>query len=405
MKVAYYSPFPPERTGISEYSALLVPALRGRVELDVAKRGGRAGGDIALYHVGNNPEAHGWILDRLRAQPGVVVLHDFVLHHLVAGTTLARRDGPGYLAALEREGGVAARLLGLGVIDGCIPPLWEVRPEDFPLVGEVLPYATGLVVHSRYVEDRVRERGYAGPVWRIPHPAWPDPHVAQERGEGEPLYGVFGNLNPSKRVGQLLEGFARFREAHPAARLVVVGAAAPGFDVDARIEAAGVEDAVTWHDYVDEARLWALMSGVDAVVTLRSPTMGETSGTAVRALTLGKPLVVSDVGWFTDLSDDVAIKVAPDEHEPGAIAAALERLAAPDERAAMSAAARGLAEREHSVEHVAELYVAALEEAAGGGAVRDAVLHTVTRAAADVGIDAESPAAARVGRALDEVEL
>jgi hypothetical protein len=66
MKVAYYSPFPPERTGISEYSALLLPALRARIDVDVAKRGGRARGDVALYHVGNNPDAHGWIVDALR---------------------------------------------------------------------------------------------------------------------------------------------------------------------------------------------------------------------------------------------------------------------------------------------------------------------------------------------------
>src|SRR6266511_336481 len=209
MKVAYYSPFPPERTGISEYSALLLPALRRRIDADLAKRGGRARGDVALYHIGNNPDAHGWILERLRAEPGVVVLHDFVLHHLIAGTTLGRKDGPAYLAALEREGGVAARLLGLGVIDGCIPPLWEVRPEDFPLCDEVLDHASGVIVHSRYVGDLVRERGYAGTVSHVPHPAWPRPDVPAERGEGEPLFGVFGNLNAAKRVGQLLDGFAR----------------------------------------------------------------------------------------------------------------------------------------------------------------------------------------------------
>jgi glycosyltransferase involved in cell wall biosynthesis len=405
MKLAYYSPFPPERTGISEYSALLVPALRERVDVDVAKRGGRARGDVALYHVGNNPEAHGWILDRLRAEPGVVVLHDFVLHHLIAGTTLGRKDGASYLAALEREGGVAARLLGLGVIDGCIPPLWEVRPEDFPLCGEVLEHATGLIVHSQYVETRARGLGYRGPIWRVPHPAWPAPDVSAERPPGDPVLGAFGNLNASKRVGSLLDGFARFRESHARARLLVVGASAPGTDLDVRFEAAGVEDAVTRHDYVDEPRLWALMRGVDAVISLRSPTMGETSGTVIRALTLGKPLVVSDVGWFAELPDEVALKVVPDEHEAEEIAAAMERLAEPAVRSEAGEAARALARREHDLGHVADLYVAALEEAAGGEAVRDAVIQSLTSAAADVGIDADSAAAARIARTLDEVEL
>ena len=403
MKVAYYSPFPPERTGISEYSALLLPALRRHIDIDVAKRGGRARGDVALYHVGNNPDAHGWILDQLRREPGVVVLHDFVLHHLIAGTTLGRKDGPGYLAAIEREGGIAARLLGLGVIDGCIPPLWEVRPEEFPLCDEVLDHATGVIVHSRFVAERVREHGYDGLLWQIAHPAWPRPAVEPEPLQGDPLLGAFGNLNASKRTGRLLEAFARFRQPHPNARLLLVGAAAP--DVEMGIRAAGVSDVVVRHDYVDESRLWSLMAAADAVVSLRSPTMGETSGTAIRALSLGKPLLVSDVGWFSELPDDVAVKVAPDRRELDALAEAMALLADPGTRAEMGDAARGLAVREHDVETVADRYAAALEEAAGGEAVRAAVLREFAAAAADSGIDPASPEAARLGRALDEVEL
>ena len=51
------------------------------------------------------------------------------------------------------------------------------------------------------------------------------------------------------------------------------------------------------------------MAACDVHVNLRSPTMGETSGTTIRALSLGKPLVVSDAGWFGELPDDVALKV------------------------------------------------------------------------------------------------
>src|SRR5207302_9629427 len=101
--------------------------------------------------------------------------------------TLGRKDGAAYAAALERDAGLAGRLLALGVIDGCIPPLWEVRPEDFPLCGEVLGLATGVIVHSRYVEERVRSRGYDGLLWRVPMAAWPTPSVTAERVAGPPV--------------------------------------------------------------------------------------------------------------------------------------------------------------------------------------------------------------------------
>src|SRR5438034_9598778 len=98
--------------------------------------------------------------------------------------------------------------------------------------------------------------------------------------------------------------------SHPAAKLLLVGAASPGFDLDRRLQRLGVDaDGLIREGYVDEARLWSLMAACDAVVSLRAPTMGETSGTAIRALALGKPLVVSDVGWFSELPDGVALKV------------------------------------------------------------------------------------------------
>src|SRR5213595_3577931 len=81
LRVAYFSPMPPERSGIADYSALLLPALRRRLDVGVVARGRKRpprGTDICLYHVGNNPEAHGWIVEALRRTPGVVVLHDFV---------------------------------------------------------------------------------------------------------------------------------------------------------------------------------------------------------------------------------------------------------------------------------------------------------------------------------------
>ncbi|MCS7008018.1 MAG: hypothetical protein NZL88_10745, partial [Gaiellaceae bacterium] len=119
MRVAYFSPMPPERTGIADYSALLVPALRERIDVVVVRRGRTRAPrrvDVCLYHIGNNPDAHAWIVDALRRRPGVVCLHDFVLHHLAAGLTIGRRDGHGYLDLMEREHGVLGRLLAHGVL-------------------------------------------------------------------------------------------------------------------------------------------------------------------------------------------------------------------------------------------------------------------------------------------------
>ena len=410
MKVAYFSPMPPESSGIADYSGLLVPALREHVDLEIVRRKAKRpprGTDLAVYHIGNDPDAHGWILDALRRTPGLVVLHDFVLHHLVAGVTIGRGDGHGYLDAMEREHGVVGRLLGHGVLDKRLPPLWEARPEDFPLTGEVLGLATAVVVHSRYVADRARATGFERPVSHVPHPAWPVPDVAPAELSGDPLVGAFGNVNASKRVPQLLEAFARLRRERPGARLLLVGATSPGFDLDRRLQRLGLDgEGLIREGYVDERRLWSLMAACDVHVGLRSPTMGETSGTAIRALTLGKPLVVTDAGWFSELPGDVALKVPVGDREVDELTAALRLLAErPDVRASMGAAARRLAEGPHDLARVAELQAAAFELAAGGPGVADGVLREVSGAAADVGIAPGSPEASEIARRLSEVDL
>jgi glycosyltransferase involved in cell wall biosynthesis len=400
MKVAYYSPLPPSRSGIADYSALLLPALGERIDVEMARpvrfrRAPKA--DVALYHVGNHPEAHGWIVEALRRRPGVVVLHELVLHHLVAGITLARGDAAGYLAAMERDHGLAGRLLAYGVLDNRLPPLWETRPQDFPLAGEILRLAQSLVVHSLYVEEGARAAGYEGPVTHIPHPAWPRDRVSRPEGQ---LLGCFGHLNESKRIPQLYAAFTRLRERLPGVRLLLVGGASR------RLADLETPEGVTREGYADEERLWSLMESCDVIVSLRSPTMGETSGTVVRALSVGVPLVVSDVGWFSELPDAVAVKVTPNEREVETLAAELERLLGDDRaRATMSSAALELATTEHALDRVADLYVAALEEAAGGVAVRDSVVREVAEAASDVGIGPGDPEAKELAARLREADI
>ena len=127
---------------------------------------------------------------------------------------------------------------------------------------------------------------------------------------------------------------------------------------------------------------------------------------AIRALSLGKPLVVSDAGWFSELPDSVAAKVPVDEYEVETLAAVLELLAEDDAlRARMGAAAAEYVQCEHDLDRAADLYVAAVEEVAGAPAVRKALLGDVAAAANDVGMSAYDPELSELAGALREVGL
>ena len=232
------------------------------------------------------------------------------------------------------------------------------------------------------------------------------PGVEPARIERSPVIGSFGHVNPAKRIPQLLRAFAKLRETFPRAKLVLAGAIAPGFELDRRIEGLGLEDAVVSEGYVDDRRLWALMGACDVIVSLRAPTMGETSAAALQALALGKPLVVSDLGWFAELPGEVVRHVPVGGPEIDVLAAVLEELAGDEgARRALGEAAREYVRTDHELEHVAELYLGALEWAVGGEAVSVAVVREIAQAAADVEIGADSPELAVIARELRESEI
>ncbi len=51
------------------------------------------------------------------------------------------------------------------------------------------------------------------------------------------------------------------------------------------------------------------LGACDIVLNLRYPTVGESSGTLLRSLGLGKAVLVSDIGSFAEFPDDVCLQV------------------------------------------------------------------------------------------------
>src|ERR1700735_956592 len=100
MRVAFFSPLPPCRSGIADYSETLIEHLKRLVDLGVFADGERAFDasrfDIALYHLGINPH-HGFVYEAALRHPGVVVMHESNLHHLVASLTIRQHDWDAYL--------------------------------------------------------------------------------------------------------------------------------------------------------------------------------------------------------------------------------------------------------------------------------------------------------------------
>jgi glycosyltransferase involved in cell wall biosynthesis/SAM-dependent methyltransferase len=362
-RVAFFSPLPPARSGIADYSEALAAALRPLVELEVFTQADpkfdAARFDAIVYQVGNNM-CHDFVYEMALRHPGVVVLHESNLHHLIADLTIKRGNWDAYVRECEYDGGAAAREFAERVRRLEIGPDYEGRP----LTRRILESARGVVVHSRFMEGEIRAAGFAGPIGVIPHGAWIPPadrNGYRERlglDESTPLVGIFGFLKPYKRIAESLRAFRGVVRLVPEARMILVGETHPDAPVEPMIQSLGLSSHARVMGFAPMDDFVGYLAACDIVLNLRFPTVGESSGTLLRSLGLGKAVLVSEIGAFLEFPDDVCLKVPVGAGEEELIFEYLTLLISrPEVARELGARAKDYVARECSWPAVAERYV------------------------------------------------
>ncbi len=353
---------PPAKSGIADYSAVLVEHLSAAADVEIinAARPGfnAAAYDAVVYQIGNNGY-HDYVYETAVAHPGIVVLHESNLHHLLTDLTIRRDDWDGYVEACGYDGGPPARAFAERV------RALEVGPdyEGVPMLRRLLEASKAVIVHSRAVEADVRRAGFNGPVARIPHGAWlPDGDRLGFRDklgldDSTPLIGVFGFLKPYKRIAESLRAMRRLVRVRPDVKMILCGEAHPDFPVAQLIRGLGLEENVRMMGYVPIEEFTGYISACDIILNLRFPTVGESSGTLLRSLGLGRAVVVSNVGSFAEYPDAICLKVPVDASEEDTLYEYLNLLVSrPGVARAMGERARQWVADECNWAHVAGMY-------------------------------------------------
>lgn len=385
MKLAYFSPLSPIRSGISAYSQDLLPYLADRAEIDlfiddytpthpiIAERfpiysrlaygANRWAYDATIYHLGNHLYHEG-IYHTFLQYPGIVVLHDFNLYGLVGGATLGRDDRVGFVREMGYAQGIESSQRAWRIVNG----RETMEANDYPLNRRVLDLSLGVIVHSNYVRRLVTQRSPQSRSIKVnmgiplsPLPSTEARAKARQALSISPddlLIASFGLVTPEKRVASVLRAFAELLKDYPHARYALVGEMAPGCDPAETVRELGLENRVIVTGYLPFADYQAYMAAADVAVNLRYPTAGETSASVLRLLAAGLPTLVSDVGWFAELPDAVCRKVAPDKAEVETLCQHLTQLASNAEaRRSLGRRARDYVARHHSLEQAAADYI------------------------------------------------
>jgi len=383
---------PPVRSGIADYSADLLPALaQASGDLRILRLAGQpvsdemeeqwhpvpaeeslrsaAGERLPLYQMGNN--IHHEEVGRLaRELPGVLTLHDLVLHHLAAEETLARGVLEPYLERLTADHGA----LGAAVATA---RRWGYYSDAslfaFPAHRSLLRAQRGVLVHSRWAVGVIEEEDPEIAVRAVPMGV-PLPPAA-DRGAGlalrkryglpedKPVLGSFGFQTPIKRTERVVEALAQpgLEEVH----LVIAGQVSGHCDLEGIARRGGVWDRVHVLGFVPFEDFEAAIAATDLCLNLRYPTAGETSASLLRVLAVGRPAVVSDYAQFAELPDDVVVKAPLGDDEVLALAASLrDLLAHPEALQAMGERARKHVAHTHAPERSAAAVVEACRELA-----------------------------------------
>lgn len=357
MTVGFYGPLPPARTGVADYAAALLPALQRLGTVEIAPKHC----DIALYHLGNNP-LHADIYRRSLRQPGVIVLHDAVLHHFLLGQLNQREYVDEFVYNYgEWNRGLAEELWG-----GRAASAADERYFQFPLLKRAVAQARAVVVHNPAAARAVKEHAPAALIVEIPHLFQPATlpgaaAAAEYRARlgipaGTFLFGVFGYLRESKRLVTVLETFAEVHRENPRTALLVAGGfVSPEFERAAAplLDAPGVVRA----PHLSSSDFALALAAVEAGINLKYPAAGETSGITIRLMGIGKPVLVTDSEENAAFPEGACLRIAPGVAERDSLRQHLALLpSVPELASVLGKCAADFIRTHHSLETVARLY-------------------------------------------------
>lgn len=384
------SPYPPQKSGVADYVAQLLPALSTyyRFALVVPDEftdidGLCFPGEVVSasqfldrtdlqqrvsYQIGNSP-GHLYALPIMEKIPGVVTLHDFYMG-----------DALRYQESVQKKENVLLKALlgshGLNVLPELSEKGSPYCTSHYPCNFEVLSHATQVAVHAQHVIDLAHtfyDNIPQGMFVRIPFPKEVRETTAGDTkarlrqkygiGQDDFVMATFGFGVPTKRHDIIIQAWMEsIYASDPRAHLLIIGEY-PSAEYRALMQSLCQDNAanIRFVGFVDESAYWEYLNIVDMAVQLRVNSRGETSAAVMDCLASGIPVIANDHGTLTELPEDVLWKI-PDPPNVGQLMTAIEHLRAnPALCTQISCNAQAYLREHHTLEASARSYYQAIE--------------------------------------------
>ncbi len=311
-RIAWFTPLRPVQSGISLYNEELLEVVGRYWPIDVfvdgydpapfqsfgdlrifparefERRDKRAPYATVVYQFGNSP-AHAYMYEVALRRPGVVVLHDTILHHLRLSMVSRRGGAAAYRAAMSRQYGEEGARTAERVLQGRLPH----SLFDFPLSEDVIRSSQHVIVHSEFNRDQLSAWTPESNVSVVPMgirlPLLVDRDQARDALSLSPdsfIVASITMINPYKRLDVVLRALSRIRR-NAKVYMLVAGSVSPHVPLQRWIGMYGLEGIVETLGFVDDRTARLVAAASDALVNLRFPTAGETSASLLRIMAAG----------------------------------------------------------------------------------------------------------------------
>lgn len=390
-RLAFFSPLPPERTGVAGYSADLIPALARYYRIDAIVAddfdllsdselsahctlrtvswflANADRYDRIVYNLGNS-RFHSYLLPALLRYPGVVVLHDFFIGDLVWQNYRYANPERWIDLHYEAHGYLAARDCLTSNNDAAIT-------QRYPCNLSLLESSHGIIVHSEYSKTLAEQwlpQEIARRFGRVPllrGEAKPVTRQASRKQLGLPENAFvacsFGYLGPTKANLDIIHAWVNSRAGSDGQSvLIFVGANDQddySIQVQQAIDEAGDANRIRISGWVSDDDYLAYLGAADIAIQLRTTSRGESSAAVLDCMNYGLPTVVNANGSMAELPAQ-SVVLLNDEVDTEVLKTAIDDLwQSPTRREAISEAARRTLKSLHTPDHCAREFNAKIE--------------------------------------------
>lgn len=297
LRIYWVSPFAPVKSGLAAYSEAITEYMsKNRIAKIIrvkpsaarfaAERCSVEENSRIIYNIGNHPANMNTYAAAVEFG-GTVLLHDANLHDLVYGISIAQRRPELYLKLLYNEPGIndvdIRKLIQSGGTN-------RELMMKYPMLSQIVHSGSRFIVHSNYAEQTLKRYSNKAVILETAHfSVWFRNNKCRKTNSFKTV-GIFGYMSPEKRINEIIQAFIEYKEESGSDMHLFFAGEHAGVNPYELLRKTRVISDCSFEENLDDAEYINRMAEMDAILNLRSPTRGETSGNAVKAMSLGVPI-------------------------------------------------------------------------------------------------------------------